>query len=118
VAQFDVHRTLGPRAKTFPYVLILQSRRYDRLTTRLCAPLVLRDLVPPGAQEPFLTPTFTIEARAVVLNPFEIFPIPLNRLGEWVASLADDDDARSKVIQALDEVVSQARMHRRTLRCR
>jgi len=53
-----------------------------------------------------LTPTFEIEGRQVFVNPFELTPVPISRLGEEVASLAHDEDARRRIQKALDEAMS------------
>ena len=85
-------RFLCPRV--FPFLLVLQSGRYDNLATRLCAPLILRSIASPGVLEQHVTPSFVVEGQQVFLSPFDITPVPVERLGPVVASLAGDDDAR------------------------
>ena len=67
-------------------------------------PLVLASSVP--AAEPNLNPSFHVDAVEVVLHPLEIVSIAVDRLGERVASLADEAD---RIIAAIDLVISRAR---------
>jgi hypothetical protein len=53
-----------------------------------------------------MTPIFTIDGREVFLNPFDLTPVPVERLGPVVASFAQDEDARHRTQKALDEVLS------------
>jgi hypothetical protein len=53
-----------------------------------------------------LTPIFNINGREVFLNPFDVTPIPLDRLGKSVASVGSDSEARRRIQAALDEVLS------------
>jgi hypothetical protein len=53
-----------------------------------------------------LTPIFNINGREVFLNPFDITPVPLDRLGDAVASMGNDGEAKRRIQTALDEVLS------------
>ncbi len=105
MAQFDVHTNLGRNRQQIPYVVVVQSRRFDATSTRLVAPLMR----PTGLSdaESWLTPRFQIETNAVLLNPLLLFAAPLSALGPVVASLTADADA-SQIIAAIDAVITQA----------
>ena len=104
MAQFDVHATLGWLRERTPYVVIIQSSRFQRSPTRLVAPLIfLREPL----EETELTPRFEMQGRTVFLDPLRIFAMPTNRLGQRIASLADDDSS-TRIIAAIDQVISRA----------
>jgi len=46
-----------------------------------------------------------IDDIPVVLSPLEIFPIPKDKLGKFVQSLADESD---RIMDALDELITRA----------
>jgi toxin CcdB len=102
MAQFDVHRNLGPQRQHIPYVVVVQSRRLDAYRRRVVVPLVLGTSAPAG--EPSLNPRFVVEAVEVVLHPLEIVSVSLDRLGPCVASLAGEGD---RIIAAIDVVISR-----------
>lgn len=56
MAQFDVHRNVGPHKAVIPYVVIVQSRRFDRARQRVVIPLLLESTV--SNPEVRLTPTY------------------------------------------------------------
>lgn len=105
MAQFDVHATTGRNAQGTPYVVIVQSSRFDERARRVVVPLVL--LEPGRGLDRELTPRFRIEGRHVYLNPLGILTVPLSALGRHVASLADDTSS-SAIINAIDAVISRA----------
>jgi toxin CcdB len=84
---------------------VLQNKRFDRIGTRFVAPLVLGR--PPSAVETHLTPHFIVEGRQVTMDVFNLTTILADRLGKPIASLTDED-ARAKLIRAIDEFISQA----------
>jgi toxin CcdB len=102
MAQFDVHRNPGRHRAAIPFVVVVQSRRFDGHLRRLVAPLLAAE---PGAVWPELAPRFTIEGQAVVLDPLQLQTVPRDALGPAVASLAGDADA-SRIIAAIDAVLS------------
>jgi len=104
VAHFDVHRNPGRRAAAIPYLASLQNARFDRAASRFVAPLVL---VRTGGEAHYLAPLFTVEGRHVFLDVFNLATLGADRLGETVASLTSDED-RTKIIRAIDELISQA----------
>ncbi len=69
------------------------------------APLVLRSAV--ATTESYLAPRFTVGGKAVFLDVFNLATVLAARLGDPVASLADED-SRAKLIRAIDEFTSQA----------
>jgi toxin CcdB len=103
MSQFDVHRTKGGQRSVIPYVVIVQSRRFDHFQRRFVVPLVDKSANPPI--EAALNPVFIIENRAVVLHTLQSLSIPSDHLGETVCSLADDGD---RIIAALDLLISRA----------
>ena len=103
MAQFDVHRNTGPRRAVIPYVVVVQSRRFDAARRRVVIPLVLESTVP--SSEPRLNPVFDIEGTRVVLNPLQIVSVAVERLGDLVVSLKDDGD---RVIASIDLLISRA----------
>ncbi|MDI6749584.1 MAG: CcdB family protein [Pseudomonadota bacterium] len=107
MSQFDVHRNTGQRRIAIPYVVIVQSSFYDASRRRVVVPLVAADELARVVSLPVspINPAFCIEGREVILNPLEIVSIPVEALGERVASLATQGDA---IIAALDELFSRA----------
>ncbi|HVK85752.1 MAG TPA: CcdB family protein [Kofleriaceae bacterium] len=103
MAQFDVHRNIGAQRAVIPFVVIVQSRRFDLAGRRVVIPMVLESAAP--AAEPRLNPVFEIENTRVVLNPLHMVSIATQRLGERVASLKADGD---RVIAAIDLLISRA----------
>lgn len=103
MAQFDVHRNPGPQRAVIPYVVVVQSGRFDVARRRVVVPLVLEAVV--AATEPSLNPRFDVEGRQVVLNPLHIVSIDVDRLGERVGSLHAEGD---RVIAAIDQLVTRA----------
>lgn len=101
--QFDVHRNIGRQKAVIPYVVVVQSRRFDRSRRRVVIPLVLESQVP--SPESRLNPAFEIEGNAVVLNPLHIVSVALDRLGDRVGSLKGDGD---RIIAALDMLITRA----------
>jgi toxin CcdB len=105
MAQFDVFRTPGRKRLNVPFLVVLQNRRFDRLATRFVGPLVLCSAA--DAREGYLAPRFTIFGRLVFLDVFNLATIMAARLGDPIASLADED-SRAKLVRAIDEFTSQA----------
>ena len=104
--QFDVHPNPGRQRAAVPFVVSIQSSRFDHAPTRLIAPLfdvALAERFDP----PALLPRFLIAGRTVILDPFKVQSIPRQSLGPAIASLADDNDA-SRIVNALDAVLSRA----------
>lgn len=103
MAQFDVHRNLGAQRAVIPYVVVVQSRRFEAARRRVAIPLVLASTVP--SADPRLNPAFDVEGTRVVLNPLHMVSIAVERTGERVASLKEEGD---RVIAAIDLLISRA----------
>jgi hypothetical protein len=54
---------------------------------------------------PRIAPTLIVQGHAYVLNPFDLATLGVSRLGDIVASFADDDQAMHKVPDALDAIL-------------
>lgn len=106
MAQFDVHANTGRNRADIPYVVVIQSRRFDESRTRLVAAL---RAAPCGAVvDRTLTPGFRIGGKHVLLDPLQIVAVNRSSLGRLVASLADDASS-SAIINAVDAVITRAR---------
>jgi toxin CcdB len=103
MAQFDVHRNPGKQQAVIPFVVVIQSRRFDLSRRRVVVPLVLQSLIP--AADHRLNPTFDIEGKQVALNPLQIVSIAVDRMGQRIGSLRADGD---RIIAAIDLLVSRA----------
>lgn len=103
MAQFDVHRNRSRQRSGIPYLLIVQSKRFDASGRRVVAPLLDASAV--RVVEPSFTPSFRVEDRLVVLHPLQVASIPADHLGEFVCSLEADGD---RVINAIDLLISRA----------
>ena len=70
-----------------PYVVVVQSSRFDQRPSRVVIPLVVLNASRGLDNE--LAPRFRIEGRSVYLNPLGILTVPTSALGRRVVSLAD-----------------------------
>jgi toxin CcdB len=105
MAQFDVHRTTGRNTAGTPYIVVVQSTRYDRRGRRVVIPLVI--LPPANDGDRNLTPVFNIEGHEVFLDALRIMNVDASVLGRHVGSLADDASS-GKIINAIDAVITRA----------
>lgn len=105
--QFDVCRNTGRHRATIPYVVIVQSSYYEKAHRRVVVPLVALDEVDRISPLPAsaINPVFQIEGHRVVLNPLEIVSVPVDTLGDAIASLEEEGDT---ITAALDELFSRA----------
>ncbi len=104
MSQFDVHRNVGQRRESIPFVVVAQSRLFDGYRRRVVIPLVRRSVLG-RIVNPRLNPSFKIEGIAVVLHPLEIVSVATAQVGECVGSLAAEADA---IVAALDELFTRA----------
>jgi len=104
MAQFDVHRNPGQQRDLVPYVVVVQSCVYDGYKRRVVVPLGRKSEYGAVYNTRFL-PVFTVKGVKVVLLPLDITSVPVDRLGESIASLAAHGDA---IIGALDELITRA----------
>ena len=105
MSQFDVLRNPDRHRDTIPYLVVLQNSRFDRAATRFVAPLILARQA--NVREHDLAPHFTVEGIEVVMDVFNLATLPAERLGPPVVTLGDED-SRTKLMRALDGLVSQA----------
>ena len=103
MAQFDVLLNPGANRAVRPYVLVVQSARFDDTRRRLVAPLVLLDKVPIPETE--ITPHFTVAGQDVALITLELIAVDIARLGPKVGSLREE---ATRIITAIDEVLTTA----------
>lgn len=105
--QFDVYRNTGRHRATIPYVVVVQSAFFHCFKRRVVVPLVLASELEKhgGVPEATVNPVLSVAGESVVFNPLEIVSVPLEALGEKVASLADAGDTMTA---ALDELFSRA----------
>jgi toxin CcdB len=103
MAQFDVHRNIGPQRRDLPFVVIVQSSRFDVLKRRVVVPLT--PVAGVAFAEPQLNPSFRVEDQVVALHPLLIVSVALDQLGPKVGSLAFEGH---RIIGALDLVISRA----------
>lgn len=103
MAQFDIHRNRSQQKGIAPYLLIVQSARFDSYDRRAVVPLYVPAANP--AADPTLNPAFIIEDRLVVMHTLQIAAIPTAQLGEWVGSLEANGD---RIIAAIDLLISRA----------
>lgn len=104
MSQFDVHRNVGKSQNDIPYVVQVQSSLFDSYRRRVVVPLVRKAALGKISNARF-NPTFRIQGKTVVLHPLEIVSVPLERLGEPIASLADEG---IRIMDALDELLTRA----------
>jgi toxin CcdB len=105
MAQFDIHRNMGKAKAVVPYLMLLQSSRFDKSPHRIVAPLPLGELF--RVEHPDLHPSFMIEGRTVVMDPLRLFSAPYSGLGELVGKLSDYNDG-TRAMNAVDIVLSRA----------
>jgi hypothetical protein len=104
-AQFSVHRTPS-RSAVRPFVIVLQANEYARMPTRVVAPLVRPNAMPQlGSEHARVAPVLVVRRQSFILNPFDLATLGVDRLGELVASFADDDDAKRRIQDALDGIL-------------
>jgi hypothetical protein len=73
------------------------------MPSRVVAPLVPQSAMP-GLQgeHPRIAPVLVVLGREYVLNPLDLATVGVGRLGELVASFADNDEAKRRIQDALD----------------
>ena len=105
MAQFDVHANTGRNRVAIPFVVVIQSSRFDNARTRLV--VALRAAPAGRVADPTVTPQFRIAGKKVLLDPLQIVAMPQASLGSVVASLAEDA-SNSSIINAIDAVITRA----------
>ena len=102
--QFDVHRNVGRHKEAIPFVVVVQSAQFDSYRRRVVVPLVRASKIGKISYAAF-NPAFKVRGISVVLHPLEIVSVPLDQLGDVVASLADESQS---IVSALDELLTRA----------
>jgi toxin CcdB len=106
VAQFDVHRNKGSQKDSIPFVVVIQSARFDAYRRRVVAPLVLRQHAPDASVSGSrMNPVFRIGGVEVVLNPLQVVSVAIDQLGVVVDSLAHHGQ---RIADAMDELTTRA----------
>lgn len=105
MAQFDVHRNQGLQRDTMPFVVLVQSGKYDSYRGRVVVPLVRRSAL--AANTPTvgsrLNPVLSVQGLELVLHPLDMGSVAEEQLGDYVASLASQGEL---IVQALNELLS------------
>ena len=105
MAQFDVHRNQGLQRDTMPFVVLVQSGKYDSYRGQVVVPLVRRSALP--ANSPTvgsrLNPVVTVQGLELVLHPLDMGSVAVEQLGSCVGSLASQGEL---IAQALNELLS------------
>lgn len=101
--QFDVFTNPNSAtAKSFPFLLDVQSDLLNGLATRVVVPLATMETVSNKPAQ-YLNPVFMVDGRKLVMLTQEMAGVPVKRLGTFVTSLAE---SRSEIVRALDMVLS------------
>lgn len=100
MAQFDVYHNPGQRTgKQAPYLVEIQGRFVDALTTCVVVPLVHKEYFT-GAT--VLNPLITVNGVEYILSPAEITSVLKSILGRPVASV---QTYRTEIIAAIDRLL-------------
>ena len=106
MAQFDVHRNKGSQKESIPFVVVIQSARFDAYRRRVVMPLVLRQHAPGATGSGSrMNPVFSISGVEVVLNPLQTVSVATDQLGAVVGSLANHGQ---QITDAMDELMTRA----------
>ncbi len=99
MARFDVYLNPGQHAETTPFLLDVQSELLDVLDSRVMIPLREVAHFPKVKLPARLTPVFTIQGVACILETPKMAAVPVKVLKAPVASLAGE---QAQVTGALD----------------
>jgi len=107
MAQYDVHRNLGPLKSDIPFVVVVQSALFDQYRRRVVVPLVRRRILPGrtptvGAR---MNPVFRVAGTDVVLHPLDMVSVAMDQLGPKVGTLSEQGQA---IADALDELLTRS----------
>ena len=103
MAEFDVHRNSGKHKHAIPFVVVVQSAQFDNYRRRVVVPLVWTATIGKISYAGF-NPTFKIRGIAVVLHPLEMASVAVDRLGEVVGTLREENQL---IVAALDEFLAR-----------
>ncbi len=103
--QFSVYRSPS-RSAAKPLVVVVQSNDFQRMPTRVVAPLVPASAMP-GIENvhPRVAPLLLINGRPYRLNPLDLATLGVQRLADCVSSFAEDDESKRRILDALDIVL-------------
>jgi toxin CcdB len=96
MSRFDVYQS-----KSSVLIVDCQADLLSYLRTRFVVPLLPPELEPKVAER--LNPVFTIDGKNYAFYPQFAATIPASELGQFVASIADEQD---KIIGALDMLMT------------
>ena len=99
MARFDVYANPGSHAGTTPYLLDVQSDLLNSLDTKMVIPLRSLKHFPKVKLPTQLTPIFTIEGEAYLLETPKMGAVPQRVLKSPVTSLAQ---AQDQITAAMD----------------
>lgn len=103
IRRFDVYRNPEARsAKSFPYLLVVQSELLDALPTVVVVPLV-RGAMLAGMPAQQLNPALSVEDEMVFMLTQQIGAVSTKSLSKRVTNVDAD---RSAITQALDFLFS------------
>ena len=100
VTQYAVYKNTRER-EAFPYLVVVQHRVTDHLSSRVVVPLMSRRKF--GAPISRLNPTFSIEGHEMVLVTHLIGAVPAASLRTKVTDLSTQ---RSEIVSALDMLLT------------
>ncbi len=103
MAQFDLHKNIGPLKDTIPYVVVVQSSLFDGYRRRVVVPLVRRSVLPAGIAGTRMNPSFKLRGVVLVLHPLDMVSVACDQLGECVGSMAEHGQ---EITDALDELLT------------
>ena len=100
MAQFDVYRNPGARTgKQAPYLVEIQGRFVDSLSTCVVVPLVRKEYL---ISATVLNPLIPVDSEEYLLSPAEMTSVSRSVLGKPVATVAA---YRSEIIAAIDRLL-------------
>ncbi|MRD49111.1 CcdB family protein [Caenimonas koreensis] len=107
MAQFDIHRNKGPLKASIPFVVVVQSKQFDRYRRRVVVPLVRKSVLPTKSSTvgSRMNPVFRVQGSDVVLHPLDMVSVALDDLGAKAGSLAEHGQA---ITDALDELLTRS----------
>ena len=105
MAQFDLHKNIGPLKDTIPYVVVIESSLVDGYRRRMVVPLVRRSVLPAGIAGTRMNPSFKVRGVVLVLHPLDMVSVACDQLGECVGSLAEHGQ---EIADALDELLTRS----------
>ena len=90
MAQFDVHHNPTLQRDTIPFVVLVQSGKYESYRGRVVVPLVRRSALPANSTTvgSRLNPVVNVQGLELVMHPLDMGSLTLDQLGSCVGSLA------------------------------